>query len=163
MSASDVQTVETSPLPIVSPYLIECFQRVIFSGFDSDVYFCDKILADIMTSYAKVFGDLYVTMCILFIYNEGPIGDKYYSYVIAPLFTSIPYFIRFKQCIAVYLHSKDPKNTGREHLFNALKYCSAFPVISYWITPSTIFNLWIISVAVNSIYSFYWDVAMDWK
>ncbi|CAG8739120.1 2451_t:CDS:2, partial [Gigaspora rosea] len=91
---------------------------VIFSGFDSDVYFCDKILADIMTSHAKVFGDLYVTMCILFIYNEDPM-----------------------QCIAVYLHSKDPKNTGREHLFNALKYCSAFPVISYWITPSTIFNL----------------------
>ncbi|KAF0531887.1 EXS-domain-containing protein [Gigaspora margarita] len=160
---------------------IRCFQRVMFSGLDSDVYFCDKILADIMTSYAKVFGDLYVTMCILFIYNEGPIGDKYYSYVIAPLFTSIPYFIRFKQCIAVYLHSKDPKNTGREHLFNALKYCSAFPVIlfsalqkwyktdevaistEYWITPSTIFNLWIIAVAVNSIYSFYWDVAIDWK
>ncbi|RIB19583.1 EXS family-domain-containing protein [Gigaspora rosea] len=128
---------------------------VIFSGFDSDVYFCDKILADIMTSHAKVFGDLYVTMCILFIYNEDPMVDKYYSY--------IPYFIRFKQCIAVYLHSKDPKNTGREHLFNALKYCSAFPVISYWITPSTIFNLWIIAVAVNSIYSFYRDVAIDWK
>ncbi|KAF0531893.1 EXS-domain-containing protein [Gigaspora margarita] len=66
---------------------------------------------------------------------------------------------RFKQCIAVYLHSKDPKNTGREHLFNALKYCSALPVIlfsalqkwyktdevaisEYWITPSNIFNLW---------------------
>ncbi|CAG8597994.1 11128_t:CDS:2 [Dentiscutata erythropus] len=161
---------------------IRCFQRVIFSGLDSEVYFSDKILADIMTSYAKVFGDLYETMCILFIYNESQdMGNRYYGYVIGPLFTSIPYFIRFKQCIAEYLQSKDPKKSGRIHLFNALKYCSAFPVILFsalqkrdkyevfdttsatWITPSTIFNLWIIAVAVNSMYSFYWDVAIDWK
>ncbi|CAG8805150.1 9302_t:CDS:2, partial [Racocetra persica] len=144
----------------------KCLQKVALSGLDSEVYLCDKILADIMTSYAKVFGDLYVTMCMLFIYGiKESSRDKCYANVIAPLFTSFPYFIRLKQCIVEYLYSKESKKANREHLFNALKYCSAFPVILFsalqnwyyfendgglsasWITSSTIFDLWIIAVA----------------
>lgn len=86
--------------------------------------------------------------------------------------------------MACYLSTKNSGNSNnRNHLFNALKYASAFPVIlfsvihkwydfkeevkittTFFITTSAlIFKLWIISVAINSIYSFYWDVAKDWK
>ncbi|CAG8638909.1 9530_t:CDS:2, partial [Diversispora eburnea] len=137
------------------------------------VYTLALILTDIMTSFAKVWGDLYVTGCILLFFDinqEGISRNRCYGDVIAPLFT------RFKQCIICYFTSK---NTSRNHLFNALKYASAFPVIlfsvmqkwykeeeetTFFINSSTlIFKLWIISVAINSFYSFYWDVAKDWK
>ncbi|RHZ46929.1 hypothetical protein Glove_603g5 [Diversispora epigaea] len=158
---------------------LKCLRRVFFSGFKQEVYFSDVIIADIMTSFAKVWGDLYVTGCILLFFDinqEGISRNRCYGDVIAPLFTSIPYIIRFKQCITCYF---TPKNTSRNHLFNALKYASAFPVILFsamqkWnkeeekttffrISSILIFKLWIISVAINSFYSFYWDVAKDWK
>jgi hypothetical protein len=41
-------------------------------------------MADILTSFAKVFGDLYVTGCILLNYDGVYVGNRG---VIAPLFT----------------------------------------------------------------------------
>ncbi|CAG8652442.1 7498_t:CDS:2 [Acaulospora morrowiae] len=152
---------------------LRCLSRVIFSGLKQEVHFSDVILADIMTSYAKVLGDLYVAGCILLFYDVDQGGfseNKGYSYIIAPLFT--------RQCMAIYL---SPKTTSRTQLFNALKYASAFPVIFFsalqkWyryevatessfvlVAPPLLSKLWIISVAFNSFYSFYWDVAKDWK
>jgi len=63
------------------------------------------------------------------------------------------------------------------HLWNAGKYASAFPVIlfgavqSQWahdqngghiLTKEAINHLWLASVFVNSLFSFYWDVTQDW-
>jgi len=73
---------------------------------------------------------------------------------------------------------------------NAIKYCSAFPVIflsaaqkivvkdvaaakgmsvaelsetgERWFGEHRLFRLWLLAVAVNSMYSFYWDVQKDW-
>lgn len=70
---------------------------------------------------------------------------------------------------------------------NALKYFSAFPVIilsalqktlieeisrdpsipkeqagSRWHGEHRLFRLWLLAVVVNSVFSFYWDVEMDW-
>lgn len=73
---------------------------------------------------------------------------------------------------------------------NAIKYCSAFPVIflsaaqkivvsevaaakgmsveelsksgDRWFGEHRLFRLWLLAVVVNSMYSFYWDVAKDW-
>ncbi|CAJ0879769.1 4149_t:CDS:2, partial [Entrophospora sp. SA101] len=148
---------------------------VIFSGFGSEVYFSDVIMADILTSFAKVLGDLYVTGCILLFYDveqSGASGNRCYSYIIAPMLT------RFRQCLTEYIGS-DFNN--KHHLFNAIKYCSAFPVIIFsalqklykyealtessiiWLPPPVLLKLWVLSVAFNSIYSFYWDVAKDWN
>lgn len=73
---------------------------------------------------------------------------------------SIPYIIRFKQCIFEYLESD--RKTQR-HLLNACKYASAFPVImlsatqkiaakridefgdlpdTWWIGDTGLFRLW---------------------
>jgi len=63
---------------------------------------------------------------------------------------------------------------GGQHLANALKYSTAFPVIvlsalqrspepsTFGVSEATLFRLWMAAVLVNSAYSFYWDVARDW-
>lgn len=75
-------------------------------------------------------------------------------------------------------------------LANALKYCSAFPVIflsaaqkivavdvaaakgitleelsesgDRWFGEHRLFRMWLLAVVVNSMFSFYWDVEKDW-
>jgi hypothetical protein len=38
-------------------------KRILVPSLSSPVYFCDVILADILTSFAKVLGDLWVSSC----------------------------------------------------------------------------------------------------
>nr|KAJ3417743.1 hypothetical protein HK105_000851 [Polyrhizophydium stewartii] len=95
----------------------------------------------------------------------------------------LPFIFRLRQCLAEYNLTKDPKQK-RRHLANALKYLSSLPVIyaSYLINRlrvmshsdaplssdehTTRFNaavgLWIVLSVINSLYSLYWDVAVDW-
>lgn len=103
---------------------------------------------------------------------------------------SLPYIIRLRQCLIEFSRSR---GTGTQHLFNALKYASAFPVIllsamqrtyispvedkypdKVWFGESMLFRLWysrlfyrfdsrILFVVINSLYSFWWDVAIDWN
>lgn len=100
---------------------------------------------------------------------------------------SLPYTLRFRQCIMEYHQSS---YTSPRPLANALKYFSAFPVIllsamqktvvadlalaqgitvqelkeshSRWFGEHRLFRLWLLAVMVNSMFSFYWDVEMDW-
>ena len=67
--------------------LNRCVRRIAFSNISDDVYFSDVIMADILTSFAKVFGDLYVTGCILLFYDVDQKENRCWSYIIAPLFT----------------------------------------------------------------------------
>jgi len=72
-------------------------------------------------------------------------------------------------------------NDGRRPLYNALKYASSFPVIFLSAAQRTVitkimdeqgekevlhgdalFRLWLLAAAINSLYSFWWDVTNDW-
>ncbi|ORX91487.1 EXS-domain-containing protein [Basidiobolus meristosporus CBS 931.73] len=85
----------------------------------------------------------------------------------APLITVLPFVFRLRQCISEYISSND---SGSRHLANAVKYASAFPVVLLSALMhrddedenSVLFSLWLMCVLFNSIYSFYWDVVMDW-
>jgi len=151
------------------------------------VYFSDVVLADIMTSFANVFGDLWATGCALIV-NKGVVDylivehqSGCYRDIMGPVMTSIPYIIRFRQCISEYL---DSDRKTQRHLLNACKYASAFPVIilsatqkiaakrvlelgelpdAWWIGDTGLFRLWMFFVFINSTYSFIWDVFMDWN
>ncbi len=50
---------------------------------------------------------------------------------------SIPYLIRFRQCIVEYLQ---PTNTSKRPMWNALKYASSFPVIFLSAAQRTVAN-----------------------
>jgi hypothetical protein len=79
---------------------------------------------------------------------------------------ALPYVWRCVQCLSVARRDKD-----RWQVLNAIKYCSALPVVflrlvKYQVPPpaSTAFwkPLWVLSCVVNTTYSFYWDVERDW-
>lgn len=100
---------------------------------------------------------------------------------------SLPYGLRFRQCIHEFYQSN---YSSPRPLANSLKYLSAFPVIllsaaqklvvneiaqqkgltieefsqthDRWFGEHPLFRLWLLAVVVNSMFSFYWDVEMDW-
>ena len=150
--------------------------------------FGDILLADVLTSYAKIIADLFVALCMFFQADgsatkrpDRACGGQY----LIPIIIAIPSLIRFRQCITEYLRVKAHNAThggpgaqgwGGQHLANALKYFSAFPVIIFsalqrnlsmkheniGLTDKALYRSWVVAVLINSFYSFYWDVAKDW-
>ncbi|KAK8168139.1 EXS family-domain-containing protein [Phyllosticta citrichinensis] len=150
-----------------------------------DGKFGDILLADALTSYAKVLGDLFVALCMFFSSKHSTAkpdrgcGGTFW----VPFIISVPYLIRFRQCLIEYVRVRKSNQRaggtggagwGGQHLANAAKYSSAFPVIilsalqrgydpaKLGMTEAGLFRLWLFAVLVNSMYSFYWDVTKDW-
>ncbi|KAI1172791.1 EXS family-domain-containing protein [Nemania sp. FL0916] len=143
-----------------------------------DGKFGDILLADVLTSYAKVLGDLYVAVC-MFLRTGGSATARpdrgCGGVVVIPLILALPSLIRLRQCLIEYGRvrrgplNKEATGWGGQHLANALKYSTAFPVILFsalqrnWMPDSAaVYRLWVAACTVNSLYSFYWDVAKDW-
>ena len=184
---------------------LSTLKRVSIGGIaeGQDGKFGDILLADVLTSYAKVLGDLFVSGCMFF-------SSKYSStdkpnrtcggpYMV-PIIISIPSIIRLRQCLIEYYRVRrsgkksggfGSSGWGGQHLANALKYSSAFPVVilsalqrgydpgKIGMSETGLFRLWYVGaftsssalsnracrlffVFFNSFYSFYWDVAKDW-
>lgn len=135
------------------------------------VQFPEFFLADVYTSLAKPISDLERSMCHLMfdplMETEGVTlfcGNK--SWMLA-WWLACPYVIRFIQCVWMFVDHKE-----RVHLLNAIKYSTALPVIffsqlKYHLPEESWLHwchlAWLLSVLVNSIYSFYWDVERDWE
>ncbi|KAI9007558.1 EXS family-domain-containing protein [Phycomyces nitens] len=163
---------------------LRVLRRLFSFNIFAPVFFSDIILADILTSLSNVFGDLFTTLCVILAGQDATLEKTQVDYhrdLFLPILISIPYFIRLRQCTSEYL---DSNCKTKRHLFNALKYASAFPVIllsatqkraamyvaetgsvpkSWWIGETNIFRLWMAFVFFNSMYSFWWDVSMDWN
>lgn len=98
--------------------------------------FGDILLADVLTSYAKVLGDLFVSICMFVTpgvsSTDKPDRSCGGAYMV-PFIISIPSMIRLRQCLIEYSRvRRNPSASsgwGGQHLANALKYSSAFPVI----------------------------------
>lgn len=139
------------------------------------VTFSDVILADILTSFAKVFGDVWLTACFLVPRTEHHTWWNGKGSAAVPILISLPYLIRFRQCLAEYCTADSGRIRSKRPLWNAAKYASAFPVIwmSAWYEADkkpdshhgqwvTRYTLWMLAVFVNSLFSFWWDVSNDW-
>ncbi|KAG5932028.1 hypothetical protein E4U60_005537 [Claviceps pazoutovae] len=144
-----------------------------------DGKFGDILLADVLTSYAKVCGDIFVTLCMFF--TSGGSSTKRPDrncggLLIVPLLMAVPSLIRFRQCLIEYLRVrrgpyKESAGWGGQNLANALKYSTAFPVLitstlqrnSENATAKASLNkAWLVAVLINSLYSFWWDITKDW-
>ena len=105
-----------------------------------DGKFGDILLADALTSYARVLGDLFVSFCMFFSTTASSTAASNRScggFWIVPLITIYPSLIRLRQCLIEYARvNSQPRSLieagasgwGGQHLANALKYCSAIPV-----------------------------------
>ncbi|KAK9477773.1 EXS family-domain-containing protein [Lipomyces japonicus] len=156
---------------------VRTLRRISLGGLDKDSRFSDIIVADVLTSYTKIIGDLWVVLClfcrghsITTAFPDRLCGGR----CVAPFVVAIPYAIRLRQCLIDYVRSG---MQDLNHLMNAVKYFSSFPVIILtsvqsgspatvqaftYVDQHTIYKLWILSMFVNSIGSFYWDVTKDW-
>ena len=121
---------------------LSILRRVSIGGIAEaqDGRFGDILMADVLTSYAKVLGDLFVAGCMFFSSKSSTgmpdrgCGGQF----MVPLIISIPSLIRLRQCLIEFWRvRKLPEKPGSpasvgwggQHLANALKYSSAFPVI----------------------------------
>lgn len=96
--------------------------------------FGDILLADALTSYSKVLGDLVITFCMYFtrdISCTGVPDRQSRSVYVFPLVVAAPSAIRLRQCLIEYVRVRraGAKRGGGQHLANALKYSTAFPII----------------------------------
>ncbi|KAJ7178348.1 EXS family-domain-containing protein [Mycena crocata] len=163
---------------------LHAIRRCLFTSMDGPIYFADVVFADIFTSFAKVLGDVWLSACMLLPGNtlfSTPADGEWLRWV-APTIMSLPYLVRLKQCVVEY---SMPTNETRRPLFNALKYATSFPVIylsaaqrivvselvkekgddiakEAWHGEHRLFRLWLLAAAINSLYSFWWDVTNDW-
>ena len=182
-----------APLPFVSragrSRTLATLKRISIGGIAeaADGKFGDILLADALTSYAKVLGDLFVSLCMFFSSSHsstGPPNRNCGGAFWVPFIISIPSLIRLRQCITEYYRVQRANSQvgsttkatgwGGVHLANALKYSTAFPVIilsalqrtpepsKYGMSEATLFRLWMVAVVVNSSYSFWWDIMRDW-
>jgi len=134
-----------------------------------EVTWADFLLADFLTSLAKPLSDGERAVCHLL---TGPVMDPSPrvcsgSSWLVPAAWAAPFAWRFCQCLRVY------RDTGAiPQLWNALKYATAFPVIvlsaakasvspADWL--STYRPMWMAACAVNSCFSYFWDVERDWE
>ncbi|GAA5880690.1 hypothetical protein JCM3774_002796 [Rhodotorula dairenensis] len=163
---------------------LRALRRIVAPSLNAPVPFADIILADILTSSAKVLGDVWIAGCLV-VQGRGVqlVADECKRVWGVPFMTALPYIFRFRQCLSEVYTGSTP--TPRRSLLNALKYATAFPVIvlsamqtvigdpfdpdeapheagERFIGRTTLFNLWILAVMINSLYSFWWDVTNDW-
>ncbi|XP_063986683.1 solute carrier family 53 member 1 [Diachasmimorpha longicaudata] len=140
------------------------------------VNFADFWLADQLNSLVTPLMDFHFLICF-YLTNEDWLnaGDTRQcgsdSLIVRPIVNCIPAWIRFAQCIRRYRDSKE----AFPHLVNAGKYATTFLVVitatlriyhedeykkNHWDSPWL--WLWVVSCLINSIYSYTWDIKMDW-
>lgn len=114
-------------------------KRISIGGLaeSKDGKFGDILLADALTSYARVLGDLYVSFCMFFhpdmtatVKPNRACGKDY----IVPIIVAVPSVIRFRQCLIEFwrarrMPSRRDRKQSYQHLLNALKYSTTFPVV----------------------------------
>ncbi|KAL7562323.1 hypothetical protein ACA910_016389 [Epithemia clementina (nom. ined.)] len=155
--------------------------RLVTTPLHSPSFF-DGYVGDIFTSMVKVFQDLAWTAFFILSGewlipedNQAPGNYKWeqsfrFKHVLIPLLTLLPLWFRFSQCLRRYADTGD----RFPHLLNALKYAlsqtvtlfGAFHPLYLDLTQhqeSDVFQLfWMCTFIGSSLYSFGWDVYMDW-
>mmetsp|Transcript_29503 Transcript_29503/g.81084 ORF Transcript_29503/g.81084 Transcript_29503/m.81084 type:complete len:913 (-) Transcript_29503:29-2767(-) len=139
-------------------------------------------VGDIFTSMVKVFQDMAWTVCFVLtgdflIPEDSPVSGKFhwaksfgYKHVAIPLLTLLPLWFRFNQCLRRYADTGD----RFPHLANAFKYALSQTVTLFGAfhplymdlsrnQESSLFQMfWMFAFIGSSLYSFFWDVYMDW-
>jgi len=131
---------------------VDALKRIITPQFRIETAFCDVVLADLITSFSKVLGDMYVALAELFIKTVViPFADRHYGvdsitldgrsqkevsihlhyHILLDVFGAFmilfPYLLRLRQCIADCF-TKATKAQRANSFMNALKYASSIPV-----------------------------------
>ena len=127
---------------------------------------CGFCLPDLL-SHKKTF----VARQSVAFYYPKPVKPGIQNILIPSACAAVPYFIRARQCLVMYSVGRIKNEKGRfNHLWNALKYSSSiFPLClsAYQKTVSdelekALEKYLILLLVINSVFSLYWDIVMDW-
>ena len=144
---------------------LECLYNLVFPKKAQHIPSYQVILADMLTSYAKVLADWDVLFfCSLLNRFQNKQADSQCALsLLGVALVSTPYLIRIRQC----WHDLRLAEQGRRLiLLNIVKYSTSFPVLylSYiWLYSPQKRKLWMTVNLVNYIYSCAWDILVDWK
>ncbi len=143
----------------------------------SPVTFVTVYIGDVMTSFTKPFNDWAFMCCFFFtgywvqykLLDENAnscVGSYALSTIVSPLMSALPLWFRFLQCLRRYYDTRE----RWPHLGNAGKYALSMTVALIGLTlPSSNAGVvngtqvaWIVLLVLSTLYTFSWDVWMDW-
>lgn len=141
-------------------------------------------VGDIFTSMVKVFQDVAWTVCWVasggFTRSEDMknnttfpwVSAHWYKNVLIPIICLFPLLIRFNQCLRRYIDTGDRfphlANAGKYALSQTVTLFGAFHPLYLEYIPElrgkiNLFQVfWMLVFVSSSLYSFTWDVFMDW-
>ena len=85
--------------------------RICVPSLRQKIHFADVLLADILTSFARVFGDLWLTMIFLWPKSDSHVWWNGKGSIAVPLLVSLPYVVRFRQCLSEFATMQPPPGT----------------------------------------------------
>lgn len=187
--------------------LTRALRRSVRPDSSRDIPFVEVLVADGLTSMAKVFFDLAVSGCVAvhpFLTSSRAAGSGYAPYGPLPNGTAVaaaasghhglwgdalqecrrsgfpyflwavPFLIRVRQCTVSARHAPDSLARDMQRV-NLLKYMTALPVIAFsfcyvnsgagnseFFVQEDFEFMWALAAVVNSLFSFLWDLVMDW-
>jgi len=170
------------PLKTRRPMWISIF-KVVTAPCHSPTFF-QTYVGDIFTSLVKVFQDLVWTFFWVFtgdfLMNESDTSSRvghwanhhWYRNVLIPIITLLPLLIRFLQCLRKFFDSGDRlphlANAGKYALSQMVSLVGTFHPLYLELNAEKnhrlpVYNIgWTILYLVSALYSFVWDVYMDW-
>ena len=148
--------------------------QVVLSPFGR-VTFLTVYTGDILTSLVKPIIDWCYTLCFLLtlewvddtVKDEVCLNSRLFNFVIIPLLSALPLWFRFMQCLRRYIDTRK----RWPHLVNAGKYALSHSVVLFGAFHHTLQDSksgdtyrvwWIVSLVISSLYSYLWDIFMDW-
>ncbi|CAG0898548.1 unnamed protein product [Darwinula stevensoni] len=158
-------------MPDARFWLLHSLCRVICAPL-FHVTFVDFWLADQLNSLVPALLDLEYFICF---HANGYMDAADQSVCISktwgmrPIVACLPAWFRFAQCLRRYRDTKE----AFPHLINAGKYSTTFLVVlfstlnqldpnSNQVQHNSFFSLWILASILSSLYTFAWDIKMDW-
>ncbi|XP_075229143.1 solute carrier family 53 member 1 isoform X2 [Lycorma delicatula] len=157
-------------------WLLKIIGRMVGAPFFR-VEFADFWLADQLNSLATVLLDLHFLGCFYYTNGNWVTAGDFHECSSEPSFLysrcvvgCVPAWIRFAQCLRRYRDSRE----AFPHLVNAGKYSMTFFVQvfnlmnkltesnypDHWESPYLYW--WLFSCIINSLYTYMWDIRMDW-
>ncbi|TEB18862.1 hypothetical protein FA13DRAFT_1745065, partial [Coprinellus micaceus] len=139
---------------------VQAIRRCLFSSATTPILFSDVIFADIGTSYAKIFGDVWLSLCMVIPGNSllnAPSPDGLARWVLPTIMSDPPLLIHDMQ-LPLFLRYRLPR-----HFLSAAQRIVVVDIIDQqgedaakqpWHGEHRLFRLWLLAVFVNSAYSF---------
>ena len=156
--------------------LLRSIAHMAVAPFGPPIRFRDNLVADVACSMVRCLVDGVTTARFFF---SGEYEKRKPSLAedlgaTSPVITAIPYWIRLQQCVRRFYDAKQGSRERIEHVVNAGKYTVSLISIglasvgrygsdidgSFWSDPGRV--AWISCLFIGAVYSYVWDVVMDW-